>query len=148
MHLFSLHQQFNRSIRDYGWKVLKIKLSNHGMWDHNHMVSVSFVFLNNSSCSITPSIFKSSTSDFHVLLYTKKFHQNHNFDCWTSSHKIRFNNYCTLNLQTIYCILLFRNFLSNLVEFGGTWQQGSATSIFYQDTYCAKINLKVYFHGP
>ncbi|KAJ7327348.1 hypothetical protein OS493_027038 [Desmophyllum pertusum] len=30
-------KQFNRSLRDYAWKILKIKLSNHGMWDHNHV---------------------------------------------------------------------------------------------------------------
>ncbi|XP_073252923.1 DNA-directed DNA/RNA polymerase mu-like [Porites lutea] len=30
-------KQFNRSIRDYAWKILKIKLSNHGMWDHNQV---------------------------------------------------------------------------------------------------------------
>lgn len=30
-------KQFNRSLRDYAWKVLKIKLSNHGMWDHNNI---------------------------------------------------------------------------------------------------------------
>ena len=34
-----LVQQFNRSLRDYAWKILKIKLSNHGMWDHNQVVS-------------------------------------------------------------------------------------------------------------
>ncbi|CAH3163290.1 unnamed protein product [Porites evermanni] len=32
-------KQFNRSIRDYAWKMLKIKLSNRGMWDHNQVVS-------------------------------------------------------------------------------------------------------------
>ncbi|RMX56555.1 hypothetical protein pdam_00007227 [Pocillopora damicornis] len=30
-------KQFNRSLRDYAWKVLKVKLSNHGMWDHKHI---------------------------------------------------------------------------------------------------------------
>ncbi|XP_068702707.1 DNA nucleotidylexotransferase-like [Montipora foliosa] len=30
-------KQFNRSIRDYAWKTFQIKLSSHGMWDHNFM---------------------------------------------------------------------------------------------------------------
>ena len=41
-------QQFNRSLRDYAWKILKIKLSNHGMWDHHQLVGhhSNFAFCN------------------------------------------------------------------------------------------------------